>query len=201
LELVCLLFQYLWDELVKRVFYLINCLCFSFSSVLLFPPLPNRLRFLIHQAAEKHPNLSTFSVGEDWSRRVVVCHAHLRLMPKLDSSDTDSSLYEHPYGSDRRRQGRSGGRAGHRYNHSRGNRRPDKAIYVPRALRQKLSESSDGSNGPSRTSSSSCLSATEESSSNTTDLPAEPPSVGSDPAPPPGLVVLQRGVSPNFRRH
>uniref|UniRef100_A0A8B9KYT2 R3H domain-containing protein n=1 Tax=Astyanax mexicanus TaxID=7994 RepID=A0A8B9KYT2_ASTMX len=148
MELVCLLFQYLWDELVKRVFYLINCLCFSFSSVLLFPPLPNRLRFLIHQAAEKHPNLSTFSVGEDWSRRVVVCHAHLRLMPKLDSSDTDSSLYEHPYGSDRRTQGRSGGRAGHRYNHSRGNRRPDKAIYVPRALRQKLSESSDGSNGP-----------------------------------------------------
>ncbi|XP_007255009.3 R3H and coiled-coil domain-containing protein 1 [Astyanax mexicanus] len=103
-------------------------------------------------------------------------------MPKLDSSDTDSSLYEHPYGSDRRRQGRSGGRAGHRYNHSRGNRRPDKAIYVPRALRQKLSESSDGSNGPSRTSSSSCLSATEESSSNTTDLPAEPPSGNQEPA-------------------
>ncbi|XP_072515444.1 R3H and coiled-coil domain-containing protein 1 [Salminus brasiliensis] len=141
-------------------------------SVLLFPPLPNRLRFLIHKAAENHPNLSTFSVGEDWSRRVVVCYSHLRSQPKQDSGDTEGSVYEQPCGWDRRLEIRSVGQsAGHRSTHSRGTRRPDKAIYVPRALRQKVCESSERSNEPSRRCSSSCLSTT-----------SEPPAANQEPA-------------------
>uniref|UniRef100_A0A8C7WU30 R3H domain and coiled-coil containing 1 n=1 Tax=Oryzias sinensis TaxID=183150 RepID=A0A8C7WU30_9TELE len=48
------------------------------KSVLLFPPLPSRLRFLIHKIAEGLPHLATFSVGENWWRRVVVCFSELR---------------------------------------------------------------------------------------------------------------------------
>lgn len=48
------------------------------KSMLLFPPLPSRLRYLIHKTTEKYPNLATFSVGEDWCKRVVVCYYQLR---------------------------------------------------------------------------------------------------------------------------
>ncbi|XP_037403373.1 R3H and coiled-coil domain-containing protein 1 [Pygocentrus nattereri] len=147
------------------------------KSVLLFPPLPSRLRFLIHKTAENHPNLSTFSVGEAWSRRVAICYSHLRLPPREDSSDTDGSLYEQPCRRDRRMEGTSSSQpAGLRSVRSRGTKRPDKAIYVPRALRQKACESS-GSDEPSRSSSSCCLSTSEESSSDT----AEPSAANPEP--------------------
>lgn len=61
-------------------------------SVLLFPPLPSRLRFLIHKIAEGLPHLATFSVGENWWRRVVVCFSELRY--KLYKNLSSYSLWD-----------------------------------------------------------------------------------------------------------
>lgn len=53
------------------------------ASVLLFPPLPSRLRYLIHNHVEELADLCTFSVGESSCRRVVVCHSELRFGPEF----------------------------------------------------------------------------------------------------------------------
>ncbi|XP_035391635.1 R3H and coiled-coil domain-containing protein 1 [Electrophorus electricus] len=137
------------------------------KSVLLFPALPSRLRFLIHKTAEDQRKLFTFSVGHAWSRRVAVCYSHLRLPSEEVSSDTDGSLHELPQGWSKEPRGRS-----------RGPKRPDKAIYVPRARRQVARESPEQ---PSHTSSDCChsLSIVEESSSDTT----EPPAANHKPGP------------------
>ncbi|KAL0978190.1 hypothetical protein UPYG_G00167260 [Umbra pygmaea] len=109
------------------------------KSILLFPPLPSRLRYLVHNTTEKYPDLATFSVGDGWSRRVVVCYAHLRLQPEDDSDkDSNSSFYEEA--PVRRGVMQSSNPAARR---SRGNsRRPDKAIYIPRAARDRQRGSS-----------------------------------------------------------
>ncbi|XP_062870750.1 R3H and coiled-coil domain-containing protein 1 [Trichomycterus rosablanca] len=99
------------------------------KSVLLFPPLPSRLRFLIHKAAEKLPELSTFSVGEGWSRRVAACYSSFRSAVGECGSDTDASSCDGSSTSSREMEVKP------RPLPSRGNRRPDKAVYVPRALR------------------------------------------------------------------
>ncbi|XP_051539154.1 R3H and coiled-coil domain-containing protein 1-like [Myxocyprinus asiaticus] len=113
------------------------------NCVLLFPPLPSRLRFLTHKTAENHPNLSTFSVGEGWARRVVVCYSNVRLDLEEYSSDTDGSSHVRTNSRGRKMEDKGNSRSLEpRSNNRRGARRPDKPIYVPRAMRQKVYENS-----------------------------------------------------------
>ncbi|KAJ8388643.1 hypothetical protein AAFF_G00132080 [Aldrovandia affinis] len=167
------------------------------KRVLLFPPLPSRLRYLTHKTAENYPHLSTFSVGgEGWNRRVVVCFSHLRLPPE-ESSDTDGGVSER---SHVRGGGMHGGKSGRtpetRQTRSRSHRRPDKAIYVPRAMRERAGQGSPGPPAPAKpappappdigsTGCSLSLSTSDESCPETTEALApaacqEPPSDSAD---------------------
>lgn len=108
------------------------------KSVLLFPPLPSRLRFLIHQTCANHPNLSTFSVGEGCARRVVVCYSDHR-SPEEDQRDAEGSSHERACSRDRNMENNSNTRSLETsFNNRRRARRPDKAVYVPRAMRHKI---------------------------------------------------------------
>ncbi|XP_061731286.1 R3H and coiled-coil domain-containing protein 1 [Nerophis ophidion] len=101
----------------------------STDSVLLFPPLPSRLRYLIHRTIEDLPELTTFSVGESWWRRVVVCPWQLRGAQEVDNDVASiSSLDEEPV----RTQPRSSPSAP-----SKAPRRPDKQLYIPKAARRR----------------------------------------------------------------
>nr|XP_009942906.1 PREDICTED: R3H and coiled-coil domain-containing protein 1 [Opisthocomus hoazin] len=68
--------------------------------VLLFPPLSSRLRYLIHRTVDNVDLLSSFSVGEGWRRRTVICHSAVRIKRP-------------PW------------------------KKPDKALYVPKAMRKR----------------------------------------------------------------
>ncbi|XP_054866660.1 R3H and coiled-coil domain-containing protein 1 isoform X2 [Amphiprion ocellaris] len=133
------------------------------KSVLLFPPLPSRLRYLIHKTTEDLPDLSTFSVGESWCRRVVVCHSELRGEVEDDSNlESNSSLSEEPVSS----SGEAVGNIKPKHSiptRSRRPKRPDKALYVPRAARGRLS--SQNSQGPTACHSGSSISSSSDSCS------------------------------------
>ncbi|XP_077622756.1 R3H and coiled-coil domain-containing protein 1 isoform X1 [Crocuta crocuta] len=110
------------------------------SKVLLFPPLSSRLRYLIHRTAENFDLLSSFSVGEGWRRRTVICHLDIR----LPSSDGLSGPC-HPHASQPSKargprptsnQGAPAGPRGARAGRWHRGRKPDQALYVPRVLRR-----------------------------------------------------------------
>ncbi|NWU94908.1 R3HC1 protein, partial [Upupa epops] len=120
--------------------------------VLLFPPLSSRLRYLIHRTVENVDLLSSFSVGEGWRRRTVICHSAVR----LPSETSDQKPPNNPPRLHRPPQlwgrGGRGGRTRHGGevygDNSRAcvgsgriqrppRRKPDKALYVPKAMRRK----------------------------------------------------------------
>ncbi|NWW67647.1 R3HC1 protein, partial [Ifrita kowaldi] len=121
--------------------------------VLLFPPLSSRLRYLIHRTVENMELLSSFSVGEGWRRRTVICHSAVRL-PNETTSDQKPGT--NPPRSQRPPQPWGRGGRGLRPRHpgdihgdnartsvgsgriTRPSRKkPDKALYVPKGIRKK----------------------------------------------------------------
>uniref|UniRef100_A0A9L0I591 R3H domain and coiled-coil containing 1 n=1 Tax=Equus asinus TaxID=9793 RepID=A0A9L0I591_EQUAS len=110
------------------------------SKVLLFPPLSSRLRYLIHRTAENFDLLSSFSVGEGWRRRTVICHLDIRL-PSSDGLSgpcrppaSHPSKYQGPRPTSN--QGVAAGPRGARASRWHRGRKPDQALYVPRVLRR-----------------------------------------------------------------
>ncbi|NXE28528.1 R3HC1 protein, partial [Ardeotis kori] len=120
--------------------------------VLLFPPLSSRLRYLIHRTVDNVDLLSSFSVGEGWRRRTVICHSAVRLPSETnDQKPSGNPPRPHrptqPWG-----RGGRGGRLRHGGEvHGDSSRtcvgsgrikrppwkKPDKALYVPKAMRKK----------------------------------------------------------------
>ncbi|XP_050181790.1 R3H and coiled-coil domain-containing protein 1 isoform X2 [Myiozetetes cayanensis] len=120
--------------------------------VLLFPPLSSRLRYLIHRTVENMDLLSSFSVGEGWRRRTVICHSAVR----LPNETSDQKPGPNPPRPHRPAQPWGRGGRGTRPRHggdihgdtSRAcvgsgrisrppRRKPDKALYVPKVVRKK----------------------------------------------------------------
>ncbi|NXY22875.1 R3HC1 protein, partial [Atrichornis clamosus] len=121
--------------------------------VLLFPPLSSRLRYLIHRTVENMDLLSSFSVGEGWRRRTVICHSAVRL-PTETTSDQKAGTVParaqrpaQPWGRAGRglRPRHAGDIHGDSSRASVGSgritrpprKKADKALYVPKVVRKK----------------------------------------------------------------
>ncbi|XP_045629990.1 R3H and coiled-coil domain-containing protein 1 isoform X1 [Ursus americanus] len=110
------------------------------SKVLLFPPLSSRLRYLVHRTAENFDLLSSFSVGEGWRRRTVICHLGIRL-PSSDGLSGPCHLPASQFSKYRglrptSNHGAPAGPRGVRGGRWHRGRKPDQALYVPRVLRR-----------------------------------------------------------------
>ncbi|KAG7229741.1 hypothetical protein INR49_012537 [Caranx melampygus] len=135
------------------------------KSVLLFPSLPSRLRYLIHRTIEDLPELASFSVGESWCRRVVVCHSELRGEIEEDSDlESNNSLCEEPLRIKEEMDSFAKPKSSIP-SRSRGPKRPDKPLYMPRAARERLSQNSPGTTAFREKPSPSCSSCGHISSS------------------------------------
>ncbi|XP_075413325.1 R3H and coiled-coil domain-containing protein 1 [Tenrec ecaudatus] len=104
------------------------------SKILLFPPLSSRLRYLIHRTAETFDLLSSFSVGEGWRRRTVICHLDIRLPNSNGPPASHPGKYRGPRPSSN--QGAAGAPRGARAGRWHRGRKADQALYVPRGLRR-----------------------------------------------------------------
>ncbi|NXF13521.1 R3HC1 protein, partial [Smithornis capensis] len=119
--------------------------------VLLFPPLSSRLRYLIHRTVENMELLSSFSVGEGWRRRTVICHSAVRLPNETSDQKPGANPPRVPRPTQPWGRGGRGTRSrlpGDIHGDSRAcvgsgrisrppRRKPDKALYVPRGMRKK----------------------------------------------------------------
>ncbi|CAB3233260.1 unnamed protein product [Arctia plantaginis] len=123
------------------------------DSVLVFPPVSNYRRFLIHRCVEQlcRADLATFSIGVRDERRTVVCYrekilsdeACARPVMGLTQERDDASFSEtaaavggcKPAQASRRTQPQEKIRSSVSTSGSTKPRRPDRAVYVPRALR------------------------------------------------------------------
>ncbi|NWS25885.1 R3HC1 protein, partial [Polioptila caerulea] len=121
--------------------------------VLLFPPLSSRLRYLIHRTVENMELLSSFSVGEGWRRRTVICHSAVRLpgettsdqKPRPNPSRTQRPAQPWGWGGRGARLRHPGDVHGDNSRTSVGSgritrpprKKPDKALYVPKGIRKK----------------------------------------------------------------